>query len=334
MKKIRFRILRSVLRIFVALLVIIVPTRCFIMQPTGASEIAKLSADPEILKSEVRALTENFGPRYYDQTETIAKCRAYMREKFRKHGAQVEEQEYQIGKDVLYNVRALIGSKTDPRIVVGAHYDVCTGHDDFDKPGADDNASGVAGLFGLARLLQKQAPEGVAVELVAYNTEEPPFFGGKDMGSYHHAKLLKDEGIDVKGVIILEMIGYFSDDPDSQQYPIRAMRLAYPSKGNFIALTGGVPDRDLIETSKKAMKGSAPLPVYSSCIPRSFDLVHLSDHRNYWPFGFKAIMVTDTSFYRNPHYHLASDTWDTLDYDRMAHVVTQVHQAILAVAKK
>jgi len=140
--------------------------------------------------------------------------------------------------------------------------------------------------------------------------------------------------VNVKGVIILEMIGYFSDEEDSQDYPIRIMHLAYPSEGNFIALTGGIPDRKLIRTCKKAMKGSAPLPVYSTCVPRSFDSVHLSDHRNYWPFGFDAIMVTDTAFYRNPHYHKKTDTWDTLDYNRMAHVVTQVHQAVLALGRE
>ena len=329
-----YRLMASVLRVAALLLIVLAPASCFMMQPTGSSDPAKWNAKPELLQEEVKALANNFGPRYYGNTDTIKKCRDYMKARFEKYGATVEEQEYKIDGESLYNVRAFIGSKDDPRIVIGAHYDTCIGHDGVDKPGADDNASGVAGLFGLARLLQKQAPEGVAVELVAYNTEEPPFFGTTDMGSYRHAELLKKEKVDVKGVIILEMIGYFSDEEDSQDYPINAMHLMYPSKGNFIALTGGVPDRKLIRTCKKAMKGSAPLPVYSTCVPRSLDLIHLSDHRNYWPFDFDAIMVTDTSFFRNPHYHLKTDTWDTLDYKRMAHVVTQVHQAVLALARE
>ncbi len=327
------RFLRSVARVSIVLLVVLSPTGCFIMQPTGSSEPAKWHADPQPLKEEVKVLSEDFGPRYYDRRETMVKCRAYMKGRFEKYGAKVEEQAYQIEDETLYNVRAFIGKKSDPRIVIGAHYDSCKGYDGG-NPGADDNASGVAGLFGLARLLQKKAPEGVCVELVAYNTEEPPFFGTKDMGSYRHAELLMNEKVDVKGVIILEMIGYFSDEENSQDYPINAMHLLYPSEGNFIALTGGDPDRGLIRTCKKAMKGSAPMPVYSSCVPRSLDFVHLSDHRNYWPFDYKAIMVTDTSFYRNPHYHLKTDTWDTLDYKRMAHVVTQVHQAVLALARE
>lgn len=329
------RLMYSLGRIVGILVVVLVPTGCFIMQPTtGAAEPAKWNADSEILKEEVKALTENFGPRYYNRTNAMKKCREYMKARFEKAGAKVEEQAYWVQDEALYNVRAFIGKKSDPRIVIGAHYDSCRSHDGGENPGADDNASGVAGLFGVARLLQKKAPEGVCIELVAYNTEEPPFFGTKDMGSYRHAELLKKEEVNVKGVIILEMIGYFTDEEDSQDYPINAMHLMYPSKGNFIALTGGVPDRGLLKTCKKAMKGSTPMPVYSSCVPRTMDFVHLSDHRNYWPFDFKAIMVTDTSFYRNPHYHMKTDTWDTLDYKRMAQVVTQVHQAVLALARE
>jgi hypothetical protein len=153
------------------------------------------------------------------------------------------------------------------------------------------------------------------------------------MGSYRHAELLKKENAVVKGAIILEMIGYFSDEPNSQRYPVAAFKLFYPSTGNFISLVGGVGDRSLLSTTKKAMQGSAPLPVYSSCIPRSLDFVHLSDHRNYWMFDYPAIMVSDTAFYRNDNYHLSSDTWQTLDYTRMAHVVTQVHQAVLKLGE-
>jgi Zn-dependent M28 family amino/carboxypeptidase len=293
---------------------------------------AKRVADSDLLRQEVRALTEDFGTRYYSQDGNMRRSREYIRRKFSEAGARVEEQEYQVKGRALFNVRGFYGDRDKPRIVVGAHYDSCF-IEGGENPGADDNASGVAGLFGLARLLQKERPEGVCVELVAYSSEEPPYFGTKDMGSYRHAELLNQEKVKVKGVLVLEMIGYFSDQPGSQHYPTSLLKAFYPSVGNFIAIVGGMPDRDLIITCKKAMLGSAPLPVVSTCLPRSMGSVHLSDHRNYWPFGYPAVMITDTAFYRNPHYHRTTDTWDTLDYVRMAHVVTQTHQAVMALGR-
>jgi hypothetical protein len=296
------------------------------------SEVAKRSADPALLQEEVRALTEDFGTRYYFQDGNMRRCREYIARKFAAAGAAVEEQEYRVKGRKLHNVRVFFGDKSQPRIVVGAHYDSCFIEGDA-NPGADDNASGVAGLFGVARLLQMEHPEAVCVELVAYSSEEPPYFGTQEMGSYRHAELLSSEGVKVKGALILEMIGYFRDEPHSQQYPTPLLKVMYPSVGNFIAIVGGLPDRELIVTCKEAMLGSAPLPVVSSCLPRSMGSVHLSDHRNYWPFGYPAVMITDTSFYRNPNYHRASDTWDTLDYVRMAHVVTQTHRAVMALGR-
>lgn len=153
------------------------------------------------------------------------------------------------------------------------------------------------------------------------------------MGSYWHAQSLKEEGVELKGVLVLEMIGYFTDEPGSQHFPTFLLKPFYPSEGNFVALVGGGGDRELLAATKKAMKGSAPLPVYSVCVPRGIGSVHLSDHRIYWPFGIDAIMVTDTSFYRNRNYHMSTDTWQTLDFSRMADVVTQVHHAVLKLGE-
>ena len=327
------RLLASVLRIGGLLTLILGATACFVMQPTCSSRPATLCANPERLKEHVRTMTETIGTRYESQPDKLADCRKFLIEKFREYGARTEEQTYEIRRRDFKNVRAFFGPENGPRIVIGAHYDTCYEADNVHNTGADDNASGVAGLIELARLLSKNHPSNTTVELVAYCTEEPPYFASNDMGSYRHAKLLDKEKVVVKGAIILEMIGYFSDEPDSQRYPLAAMKLFYPSKGNFISLVGGGGDRSLLSTTKKAMQGSAPLPVYSCCIPRGLDAIHLSDHRNYWKFDYPAIMVTDTSFYRNDNYHRSTDTWQSLDYARMAHVVTQVHQAVLKLGE-
>lgn len=328
------RLAMSLARILSVPTVVLLVGSCYVMQPAGSSQPAKRQADPARLREQVRAFTEDFGPRYHDRPENLARCREYLARTFQQCGARVEEQIYQAGGREFRNVRAFFGDPGLPRIVVGAHYDTCEESAPEVNPGADDNASGVVGLLGLAELLKHERPERAAVELVAYCTEEPPYFASNDMGSYRHAELLRKEGAVVKGALVLEMIGYFSDAPGSQRYPVPLMRLFYPSRGNFVSLVGGVPDRKLIATAKRAMQGAAPLAVYSSCIPRSLESVHLSDHRNYWPFGYNALMVTDTAFYRNDNYHKSTDTWQSLDYPRMAHVVTQVHQAVLALGKE
>ncbi|MBC8125669.1 MAG: M28 family peptidase [Gloeobacteraceae cyanobacterium ES-bin-144] len=324
----------SILRIGITVGLTLGVTACLVMQPTFHSNPpAKLQAKPDLLRQHVRTLTESFGPRYHDKPDNLSKCCEFLIGKFQQAGAVTREQSYRVAGRDFKNVRAFFGPENAPRIVIGAHYDACDEGETSANPGADDNASGVAGLLELARLLQQKHPSNTTVELVAYCTEEPPYFASNDMGSYRHAELLKQENTQIKAAIILEMIGYFSDEPGSQRYPLPLMKWFYPNNGNFISLVGGVGDRTLIATTKRAMKGSAPLPVYSACIPRNWDFAHLSDHRNYWPFGYSAIMVTDTAFYRNSNYHKTTDTWQTLDYPRMAHVVTQVHQAVLRLAE-
>ncbi len=219
-------------------------------------------------------------------------------------------------------------------MVIGAHYDShgdasgvqVTG--DSHTPGADDNASGVAGLLELARLLGKQPPPR-AVELVAYTLEEPPHFRTTHMGSAWHARALKAANREVSLMLSLEMIGYFTDAPGSQRYPLGLMKLVYPDRGNFIALIGRFGDFGAMRKAKSLMAGATgSLPVYSMNATPAIQGIDFSDHLNYWKQGYPALMVTDTSFMRSEHYHGAGDTFDKLDYRRMARVVNGVHAIV------
>lgn len=190
-----------------------------------------------------------------------------------------------------------------------------------ENPGADDNASAISGLLELARVLninKKTIP--YKVLLVAYTLEEPPYFRTTQMGSFVHAKSLKNNSVNVKLMICLEMIGYFTDEENSQSYPIDIMKEMFPSKGNFIAIVG---DQDAVDDVNEINIGMKKTNVPSEIVTVSRELpgADLSDHLNYWDMGYNAVMITDTAYLRNPHYHKASDTMETLNFEKMAKVV-------------
>lgn len=282
-----------------------------------------MRADAKKLKENVTTLSEDLVPRDAAHPENMDRVAGYIREKLGLFAKRIMDQSYSVGGMTVRNIRAFFGPETNERIVVGAHYDVAGPY-----PGADDNASGVAGLLELARLLSGEEVS-LQVELVSYPLEEPPYFFTKKMGSYIHAKSLKDEHVKVKAMIALEMIGYFSDEGESQSYPLFLLKPFYPSVGNYIAVVGKLFDGGLVKKIKKLMKGASPLSVESINAPRLVPGIALSDHLSYWRLGFPAVMITDTAMYRNPNYHAASDTADTLDYNRMAQVVDGVKEAVV-----
>jgi Zn-dependent M28 family amino/carboxypeptidase len=285
------------------------------------------AVEPGRLREHVTNLCERFSPRTYADITNLNACAQYVSGHLAKAGARVSFQDFVVYRKTYRNVRGLFGPAGNGRIVVGAHYDCYT------PPGADDNASGVAGLIELAYLLG-QADLKREVELVAYTLEEPPFFRTKDMGSVRHAALLRKEGVDVRGVIVLEMIGCFSDERGSQLYPMPMLRLFYPSRGNYIGVVGPMKERRLTAAVKCRMKGSTDLPVYSLNAPSQVPGVDFSDHQSYRLAGYAAVMITDTAFYRNPRYHEPEDTPDTLDYGRMAKTVVALSEAVVGLAGK
>lgn len=292
----------------------------YLTQPIFSSnEPLDIEVDTKRLEGVVRKLSEDFHPRNFRNTGNLNATADYIQAHFEQAGGRVEIQEFSVSGRSYKNVRAFFGDVSDSRMIIGAHYD---SHDD--TPGADDNASGVAGLVELAYLFQKHTLRR-GIELVAYSLEEPPFFDSKYMGSYVHAKSIADESITVEAMIALEMIGYFDEAFGSQNYPTRLFDIIYPNTGNFIAVVGRMDQRNIISKVKAGMKGTSDLDVHSIAAPESVPGIDFSDHRNYWQFGYNAVMVTDTAFYRNHAYHTTEDTWDRLNYDKMANVVRAVY---------
>jgi Peptidase family M28 len=284
---------------------------------------------PHRLHDHVKMLSQTLAPRHWQSPENLDRAAAYITKQLIRFGARVTEQPYNVEHAGRYrNVIGSFGQPDGPCIIVGAHYDALG-----TLPGADDNASGVAGLLELGRLLGETKSLGARVDLVAFTLEEPPYFATKDMGSFVHAAALKREGAVVRAMISLETIGYFSDAPDTQRFPHPLLGLLYPSTGDFITVVGRVGQGALVRQVKKAMQRATYLDVYSITAPGQMTGVDFSDHRSFWAHGYRAVMITDTAFYRNDRYHTARDTHDTLDYDRMAEVVRAVHHAVVMLAK-
>ncbi|HLJ73598.1 MAG TPA: M20/M25/M40 family metallo-hydrolase, partial [Thermoanaerobaculia bacterium] len=215
-------------------------------------------------------------------------------------------QEFEAGVNIESEVRG-----NDEIIVVGAHYDSVVG-----SPGADDNATGVAAIIELARRFGRLQPART-LRFVAFANEEPPHFGTPAMGSWQYARRCHERGEKIVAMLSLETIGYFSDAPKSQTYPAR-LDLIYPGTANFIAFVSNIKSRRLLRRCVRAFKG---FPVESGSLPTVIPGVGWSDQWAFWEFGYRAVMVTDTAPFRNPHYHTASDRPETIDFARLAQVI-------------
>ena len=294
--------------------------------------------DAARLEAHVRMLSQTFYPRSFDRPHTLEAVASYVHAEMAKAGARVEDQYFDVEESRYRNVVGRYGPEGGETIVIGAHYDSYGDASEGAKfkrgfdlsthtPGADDNASGGAGLLELARLLGQAAPE-ICVELVAYGLEETPHFRTEAMGSVHHARNLRASNRRVALMISLEMIGYFNTHPHSQTYPLPGLKLLYPDAGDFIGVIGRVGDWAVTRKVKAAMLGASDLPVRSMNAMAMIPGVDFSDHRSYWDEDMSAVMITDTAFYRNLEYHQSGDTADRLDYARMAKVAQGVFAVI------
>jgi hypothetical protein len=295
-------------------------TQPFVMS-SGNTPVA-LEVSPEDLRKHVVTLAHKL-PARNDNPANLEVSAKYIEGEWSKTKARVSRQNVEVRGVTYCNIRAEFGPEKGERIVIGAHYDAYDG-----QPGADDNASGIAGLIELARLLQTETLP-ITVELVAFTLEEPPYFRSEYMGSAVHAAWLQSQGISVRLMMSLEMLGYFTDAPNSQEYPLPFLNRFYPTQGNFVAVVGNFSNFLTVRRAKQIMLDATPLPVLSINSPSLLPGIDFSDHLNYWHKGMNAMMITDTAFYRNKAYHSAADTADKLDYKRMAQAV----QGVFALVK-
>ncbi|MGY3087096.1 hypothetical protein ACVWYF_000122 [Hymenobacter sp. UYAg731] len=283
-------------------------------------------ADTARLRQHLVFLTATPQPRNYQHPAVLDSVGAYIQRQLRAAGAHsVGEQPYAVRGRTYRNVLGSFGPAAGPRLIIGAHYDVCG-----EQPGADDNGTGVTALLELARLLGQQAALPYRIDLVAYTLEEPPFFRTANMGSYVHAASLNAAVIPVRGMVALEMLGYYDDRHGTQRYPIWPLRFIYGNRGNYVTVAQKLGNGRFGRQFARRYRQVAALPVKRFKAPAWLPGIDFSDHLNYWKFGYPAVLLTDTAFYRNQSYHQAADTLARLDMRRLALAVNALLATVLA----
>ncbi|BCO09912.1 hypothetical protein GF1_22880 [Desulfolithobacter dissulfuricans] len=280
----------------------------------------------ELLRRHVSTLARDIGPRNIWRASSMAATAGYLEEVLADLGYTVRQQEFTAYNVTAVNLEVEIAGSLQPEeiVVIGAHYDTVSG-----CPGANDNGSGVAALLELARLLADVRPLRT-VRLVAFANEEPPFFFSKDMGSRHYAARTRKRQEKIVAMLSLETMGYYRDEPGSQQYPF-PLSLFYPDTANFIGFVGNLRSHHLVRRAIGSFRRHASFPSQGIAVPSFISFitgVGWSDHSSFWKEGYPAIMVTDTAFYRYAPYHTPADTPEKLDYERLARVVTGLARTI------
>src|SRR5262249_17811256 len=169
------------------------------------------------------------------------------------------------------------------------------------------------------------------VRFVAFTCEEPPHFYSETMGSQVYARNCRAKNERIIGMLCLEMVGYYTTGVESQRIPPaipRALRWLFPRRGDFLAAAGNLRSWRLAWKFRRGFKRATRFPLFSILLPEAIHEIRLSDNSSFWDQGYPALMLTDTSFLRNPNYHEATDTPETLDYDRMAQVTLGVAGAM------
>ncbi len=276
------------------------------------------------LVEHLTALTIDIGERSFFSPDKLIETAEYVRAVHAENGLPVQFEPYPCNDYTVYNVVAVSTPAGEPsgRYLIGAHYD-CV----FGTVGADDNASAVAVQLEVARQLHsmrrgRKIP--VAVKFVSFALEEYPAYWSDCMGSRVHAAGMKARREKLDGMICLEMVGYCCRAPGCQKYPLPLRLLGYPVQGDFIAVVGNGASKGLVRDVSTSFSTNPRLPVHTLTVPLNgwiLPSVRRSDQASFWSEGYKAVMISDSAFFRNWNYHLPCDTMDTLDIDFMAQVV-------------
>ncbi len=279
------------------------------------------------LRQHVYCLAEQIGERNVPHPAALHAAQAYISQTWRDQGYDVEEQTFMEQGIPCANLEITQrgNERAEQLILIGAHYDSVLG-----SPGANDNGSGVAALLELSRMF-RSSTTAMSVRFVAFVNEESPYFFTHRQGSRIYARAAHQRGDDIRLMIALETMGYYSDAPHTQTYP-PMFSLFYPDTANFISLVSNFRSRRAMHKLAHAFENSTDFPLQHIATFSLIPGVAWSDHLSFWIHRYKALMVTDTAFYRYPYYHTSEDTAEKLDYPRLAQVCEGLFMAISMLA--
>ncbi len=279
------------------------------------------------LRGHVEQLAARIGERNLGRPGTLEAAADYIEAQWRSNGYEVRRQVYEVHGVASANLEATLAgdARAQEILVIGAHYDTVPG-----SPGANDNASGVAALLEIASALRTLRPN-LTLRFVAFVNEEQPFFMTHRQGSRVYAREARARGEDIRLMVALETIGYYSDAPGSQRYP-PLFGYFYPNRANFVGLVSDFRSRRTMRRLARAFREASNFPLQHVATFRFIPGVAWSDHLSFWSEGYRAVMVTDTAFNRYAYYHSAEDTPDKLTYVPFAQVTTGLARAFSALA--
>jgi Zn-dependent M28 family amino/carboxypeptidase len=310
---------------------------CFFLWPgqmTGKSYSGRflpLSVEENKISTSLRhhifMLAEDIGERNIWLPQKLTAAAKFIGKTWQAQNFVVQHQEYDARGVKSTNLIIEIpgNSRAGEIVIIGAHYDSVSG-----SPGANDNGSGVAALLEISRLLSR-TENARTIRLVAFTNEEPPFFLGRDMGSRVYASRARQQQENIVGMLSLETMGYYSEAPDSQEYPF-PFSFFYPDTANFIGFVGNIGSRRLVRSCLAAFRRTTLFPSEGTAAPGWITGIGWSDHWSFWREGYKAIMITDTAFFRYEHYHTLQDTFEKIDYDRLARVTKGLAEVVTDLA--
>jgi Zn-dependent M28 family amino/carboxypeptidase len=283
----------------------------------------------EQLKTHVYRLAQEIGERNVFHPHALHAAEDYIRHTWQRQGYEVVTQDYTAQEVRSANLEITLRGASRPEqiILVGAHYDTVPG-----SPGANDNGSGVAALLELSRLLRDATP-GCTLRFVAFVNEEAPFFVTRQQGSWVYARAARKRGDDIRLMISLETMGYYRDEAGSQRYP-PLFRFFFPDRADFIAFVSNFRSRGKLRKLVAAFRQATDFPLQHVATFAAIPGVAWSDHLSFWLKGYRALMVTDTAFYRYPYYHSAGDTAEKLNYEKLAALTQGLSSALLSLSNK
>jgi len=280
------------------------------------------------LRMHVEQLAGRIGERNIFHPAALDAAASYIEQEWVQQGYAVERLPYDVSGIRCLNLEATRrGGAREPEILlIGAHYDTVRG-----SPGANDNASGISALLEMSRLFASIEPART-VRFVAFVNEEPPFFVTRQQGSMVYAEAARLRGDNIRLMASIETIGWYSNEPGSQSYP-PLFNLFYPDRADFIGIVSNFHSRRAMRRLAAAFRAHSDFPVETAATFAFVPGVSWSDHRSFWRQGYRAVMITDTAFYRYRHYHAPSDTADKLVYPEFARVSSGLSCAFLELAQ-